>query len=160
MRRYEKFGVGTTVVLVVLGLFLVVGLWQDWFGFSVSRDEGTTQDRVNLTVTINKDGMSDDVGKFKDETQEFVESAKTVAELESVDGVVSNIDLNRQVLTVKMKDDRVAVFVDGSTDILDDDSELELKDLKQGDTVAVVYRERDGIRRAQKVKIIERRPRP
>ena len=126
------------VVLVVGG----VGFVLDWWSFSAESHAGET----NLSLRVNKDKIGADTkaatAKIKKKTQELVEAIKKSGG-EAASGTIIGHDDSS--ITVEREDGSVARFALGAMTSFElDDAPAGVGDLKMGDAVTVIDKDKDG----------------
>jgi Sec-independent protein translocase protein TatA len=158
----------TLLITLVLICAVAVGaaFYLGWLDLST----GTSGDRRSeVTLTIDKEKVKDDLSAVKEKASEAGKSIGQTAkeakdELKDVandlkdkkedillgktlDGQLTAVDMAKKEVTVKSNDgkDTVTVKVDGQTKIRVGDKDGTLADVKAGDTVTLVHMPKDGI---------------
>lgn len=149
---------GILKVLLVLSIVVAVaGYFLGWFSFSTSRDESGDDSKVGMTVTVNKDEVKRDTDKLKDKLVGLKDAAGLAAKIQSVEGKVQSIDMEKGELVVQPgnSDKPTTVKVDDETEFKLGDGKSSLSKLAKGDEVVVTYVKKDSVRRAKKISLLE-----
>ena len=149
-RRRGPTLVGCLAILVVtlLVVFVVVGYFRNWYNVAGSDDPQQTE----FGVQINKEEVSRDLGKLRDETQRVTESVQVAAEMSTLEGVV--VSSSATELVVRVGERAVPVAIDDVTQYYNGDQQSDLQSLQSGVPVRVTYQETDGQKRASRVTIL------
>lgn len=140
-------GVAGALLLTLLVLFLVIGWWRNWYGVSAGDDP----QQVNVGVQINKDEVARDFDQLRDETKRVTESAQVAAELQTVDGMVTEVSQDRVV--VREGDTLHTFTIDEVTKFFVGSSEARLQEISVGDPARITFQETDGHKRAARITI-------
>ena len=143
------------VFLIVLGL----GLYLDWFSFTVNRDaEGKGS---GVTFQVNQKQIAKDTERAGQAVKNFGKQIAPgagngqPAATHTVKGTLMNVDQKDRQLTIKTADDKaVAVVLPQDTKIRRNDVEVNLDGLMPGDRLEVIYRDEDGKHVADAVTVL------
>lgn len=141
------FGCAGIVVVTLLVVFLVVGWFRNWYDVSGREDA----QQAEFGVQIHKEELERDFGKLREESERVAESAQVAAELETLEGTVSDVSATQ--MTVRVGDTDHAVAVDEVTQFYVGDEEADLQNIQTGDPVRVTYQETDAQKRASRVTV-------
>lgn len=140
-------GVVSALLVTLLVLFLVIGWWRNWYGVSGSDDP----QQVNLGVQINKDEVARDFDQLRDETERVTESAQVAAELQTVDGMITDVSQDRVV--IREGDSQHTFTIDEATKFFVGSADARLQEISVGDPARVTFQETDGHKRAARITI-------
>jgi hypothetical protein len=154
-------------LLITLVLLCVVSVGAAFYlgWLNLSTINSSDDRRSELTLTIDKEKVKEDIDAAKEKASEIGKSigqtakeAKDVANDikdkkedlllgKTLDGQLTAVDMAKKEVTVKSNDgkDTVTVKVDGQTKIRVGDKDGTLADIKAGDTVTLVHMPKDGI---------------
>lgn len=138
-------GVVSALLVTLLVLFLVIGWWRNWYGVSGSDDP----QQVNVGVQINKDEVARDFDQLRNETQRVTESAQVAAELQTVEGLVTDVSQDRVV--IREGDTQHSFTIDEVTKFFVGSTEAGLQEITVGDRARVTFQETDGQKRAARI---------
>ena len=141
-------------VLVVLVVILVLGFFLGWFNVRTGEEPGG--DDANVTFSVDKGKIDEDLGEAKEEGQKLIDKAQAAAELEAAEGTITAIDLTARRVTVAVDETTQKSFVVGETADIDAGEKGELLNgLAVGDKVSVVYRAEEGVAKVEKITVLD-----
>jgi len=144
------------VFLVVLG----VGLYLDWFHFSLRRNPES--ERINgVAFEVNRGRMAEDAARVGEGIRTFgkrvQQTAHKAAEEEGgqVRGRVASVDEANRQLTLTTADNNSLTLQTGpATKIRRNEVEVNLNGLMEGDRVQAVYRDEGGKHVARTITVV------
>jgi hypothetical protein len=146
------------VALVIVFVIAVgLGLYFDWFGFRVNRNEEGKATGVSFQV--NQERIAKDTERatqaVKNLGKKISGSGNGQAATHTVKGTLMNVDQKDRQLTLKTADDKaVEVVLPQATKIRRNDVEVNLDGLMPGDRLEVIYRDEDGKHKADSVTVL------
>ncbi len=142
-------GCAATVLVTLLVVLLAVGWWRNWYDVS-GRD---APEEMEFGLRIHKEEVERDLGKLRDETQRLTESAQVAAEMETIEGTVT--ELSPTQLTVRVGERDHSVAIDEVTQFYVENDQVSVESLNQGDQVRVTYQQTDAQKRASRVTVMQ-----
>jgi len=141
-------------LLMLVILVLVAGFALDWFEF----EKGKSADgKTKFELVVDDDKIGQDTSKAKEAAKDLAGSIAdgTAAMLGDgiVEGTVSGVDLGAGWLSVKTGDGIVEVAIDGTVTVKGKSDDASIESLAVGETVRVFYEEKDGVKRATRVRL-------
>ena len=143
------------VALVIVFVIAVgLGLYFDWFGFRVNRNEEGKATGVSFQV--NKERIAKDTERATEAVKNLGKKISgSGAATHTVKGTLMNVDQKDRQLTLKTADDKeVPVVLPQATKIRRNDVDVNLDGLMPGDRLEVIYRDEDGKHVADKVTVV------
>lgn len=144
-------------LLVAVALLCVIGIGAAFYlgWLNLSTDSSLDSRRSEVTLTIDKEKVKEDIDAVKQKASEVGKSIRQTAKDKkdvlllgkTVDGHLTAVDTVKKEVTVQSNDgkDTITVQVDGQTKIRVGDRDGTLADVKAGDTVTLVHMPKDGI---------------
>lgn len=150
-----------SVLLVLLICLVGLGFYQGWFAVTTHSDASADPDKVDVTLTVDKEKIKSDGEKLKEQAGELAGGVKQSASelgsdvremvktpgdaavkgpLESTKGTIEKVDLERRQVTVKtQRNEVIVVDTDPSTEIVLGPEKTTLEKVRPGDSVVVEH---------------------
>jgi hypothetical protein len=146
--------------VIVFVIAVGLGLYFDWFGFRVNRNEEGKASGVSFQV--NRERIAKDTERASQAVKNLGKKITgsgngqaAAAEKHTVKGTLMNVDQKERQLTIKTADDKaVEVVLPQATKIRRNDVEVNLDGLMPGDRLEVIYRDEDGKHKADSVTVL------
>jgi Cu/Ag efflux protein CusF len=155
-------GILTALVIVFLAV-LGVGLYLDWFRFSVRRNP--ENDKVNgVSFNVNRERVAQDAARAGEGIRNFGKKVQQTAhkaaaeearQTHEVRGRLTSVDEGNHRLTLKTaENDSLTLQTGPATKVRRNEVEVNLNGLMEGDRLQVVYKDEDGKHVAQSITVV------
>jgi Cu/Ag efflux protein CusF len=146
MRKFLGILLCTTLVVCLIGF--AMGWYLGWFTPMTERTP-SSDGKVLVGVEVNTDKIKADTKDARERVEKagdaVREKIQDLTGTTTVQGQIMNVDESARSLTVKAADGKeVTVQLAAQTEVKVKGKEGELKDLRPGDQVTVVYKSEDG----------------
>jgi hypothetical protein len=145
--------------VIVFVIAVGLGLYFDWFGFRVNRNEEGKATGVSFQV--NRERIAKDTERAGQAAKNFGKKIASAvgsdraAATRKVQGTLMNVDEAARQLTLKTPDDQpVTVRLQRDAKIRRNDVDVNLGGLMAGDRLEVIYRDEDGKHVADSVTVL------
>ena len=143
-------------LLLLVVVVLVAGFALDWFEF----EKGKSADgKTKFGLVVDDDKIDEDTAKAKEVAKDLAgraaDGAAAMLGDGTVDGKVSALDLEAGWLSVKTDEGIVEIAVDGDVTLKSKAADATLGSLAAGEDVRVFYEEKDGVKKATRVRLRE-----
>lgn len=140
----------TAITVVVL---LLLGFLSGWISLGADRQEELN--RYDLRLSLNTDEIRETAVWLGLAAQHAKETAQTLAEMDTIEGTLSEVDEETQQLTIDtIENKQVIVKLDRSAKITREGKEVTFSDLQPDQLVMVYYKERDKENWAGSIRIL------
>lgn len=152
--RASLFGRIFKYTVLTATIVLIVGLLLGWFTFSVHESDTESDDRFSIVFTVNQDAFWSSANEAKDEAVGLKDAVTQASKLQTVDGVITNIDREKQQITIApdgKSSEKTTVQLNEESEIRLGDGESKLEALSEGDEVSITFIEKDDVKRVKKI---------
>jgi hypothetical protein len=147
----------TFALIVLIVVFVGLGFYLNWFEFSAGRN---TQDdkKVTLKLDVDTAKIKEDTATAKDKAKEMGDKLKsnvdTSLATETAKGSIVRVEeADRRITLMSDTNKELTIQMESSSKVRVKDADVQLKDLKVGDRVTVVYKSKEGRNIAQTVTV-------